>query len=104
VDGHLRFAVGLAAGFLLGVFVHFLSVWGTRPSVQAPEPTRVARDVPSETDNRIGVPAPVERQLVHPVTREVDWYMFTDPTGNQWLIEGMREGVVKPAAYRGELH
>jgi hypothetical protein len=37
------------------------------------------------------------------VTRQVEWYGFTDPAGNQWLIEGYREGVVKPASYHGGL-
>ena len=37
------------------------------------------------------------------ITREVDWYVYTDRAGNQWLIEGTHEGMVKPAAYGGRL-
>jgi hypothetical protein len=29
----------------------------------------------------------------------VDWYVYTDRDGNQWLIEGAREGTVRSAAY-----
>jgi hypothetical protein len=37
------------------------------------------------------------------IFRNVDWYSFTDKQGNQWLIEGLREDVVRPAAYSGDL-
>jgi hypothetical protein len=33
----------------------------------------------------------------------VEWYGFTDRAGNQWLIEGFREGMAKPASYQGDL-
>jgi len=61
VDGHLRFAAGLAAGLILGVFLHFALVW------------------------------------------KVDWVSFTDDAGHQWLVEGIREGLARPAAYYGDL-
>jgi hypothetical protein len=35
--------------------------------------------------------------------RNVDWYNFTDKLGNQWLIEGLRESTVRPAAYSTDL-
>ncbi len=37
------------------------------------------------------------------IQRVVDWYVYTDQDGNQWLIEGTREGMVKPAVYRDGL-
>ncbi len=37
------------------------------------------------------------------IQRVVDWYVYTDRDGNQWLIEGAREGMVKPAVYRDGL-
>ena len=37
------------------------------------------------------------------VFRNVDWYNFTDKEGNQWLIEGLRENIVRPASYSGDL-
>ncbi len=33
------------------------------------------------------------------VVLNVDWYNFTDKQGNKWLVEGLRENMVKPAAY-----
>jgi hypothetical protein len=36
-------------------------------------------------------------------TVEVDWYLFTDRTGNQWLLEGTYAGAVRPAAPAGDL-
>ena len=32
--------------------------------------------------------------------RNVDWYRFTDEQGNQWMVEGLRENIVKPAVYQ----
>ena len=98
VDGRLRFAAGLAAGFVLGLILHFVLVWG-EPSVNGPT-DRVARPeglptVESLTPNRTTYP--------RPVMRNVDWVGFTDQTGNQWLVEGIREGSVQPAAYYGDL-
>ena len=33
------------------------------------------------------------------VIRNVDLYNFTDEQGNQWMLEGLRENVVRPAVY-----
>jgi len=100
-DGRMRFAIGLAAGLILGLGLHFAAVWGSKAPVQGP----VAREVAT-------APAPVERgsggvQRVnvggsHPVTGEVDWYVYTSPSGEQYLVEGVREGLVKTADYRGK--
>jgi hypothetical protein len=93
-DGHLRFAVGLAAGFALGLILHFVLVWGD-PSARAPmSPTAGPVDVPT-----IVYPTRDPR----PVMRNVDWYGFTDQAGRQWLVEGIREGSVRPAVYNGDL-
>jgi len=102
-DGRWRFAVGLAAGFLLGVMLHFALTWGDSAT---PRPTGrpiADRDVPAgaHSDRRVqGFPAP---SASPPIMRNVDWYTFTDQTGNQWLVEGVREGSVRPAAYHGDL-
>ena len=32
-----------------------------------------------------------------------DWYNFTDKQGNKWLVEGLREDIVKPAVYHDGL-
>ncbi len=124
-DRHLRFAVGVAAGLLLGLVFRFVPV--SLPQQNHPSfssPTRsgaagqppVARDVPAGTDGSPGV-VPVggpsnatpSAWPVRPpgdlrqIQRVVDWYVYTDQAGNQWLIEGTREGMVRPAVYRDGL-
>jgi len=118
-DGHLRwgpqtqrmafgvprFAVGVAAGLLLGLVLRFGPVPHEQiSSTNLPSPPLVAGDdVPPGGYDRMGI-TPV-RQPADPrqITREVDWYVYTDRAGNQWLIEGTHEGMVKPAAYGGRL-
>ncbi len=108
-DGHLRqvlqprFAVGLAAGFVLGLALHFVLVRGSKPPAEAPAQPPVAQGVPDERYEWDTFRPTTEARNFGQITRNVDWYAFTDQRGNQWLIEGMREGVVKPAAYDGDL-
>ena len=100
---HLRFVAGVAAGLLIGLVLHFLL-----PSTSAPQGDSVSPDVVvKDTDNQADVE---ERDIPGLVTdpagnvfRNVDWYSFTDQQGNQWLIEGFREDIVRPAAYSGDL-
>jgi hypothetical protein len=105
-DGHLhwvfqpRFAVGLAAGFLLGLTVHFVLARGPTPPGDATAPQPIAKAIPAYEWEGLW---PAEAEPFGHITRNVDWYGFTDEGGNQWLIEGIREGVVKPAAYYGDL-
>jgi len=102
-DGHLRFAVGLAAGFLLGLSLHFVLVWQSRLPGEVDGPAQPSRSV--ARDRATATPSPpLERyDASHRVTREVDWYVVGDGTGNRWLIEGVREGRARPAAYHGGL-
>ncbi len=99
--GGLRFVAGLAAGFLLGLVLHFVLV---RSSTAPNEPP--SEPVPSPWVRAIpetGAVPRIDSERVRPVIRNVDWYTFTDDAGNQWLVEGVREGMVRPAAYRGQL-
>jgi anti-sigma factor RsiW len=103
-DGHLRFAVGLAAGFLLGVILHFSLVWmnGTTDAVETRRGL-VAQNSTTQGSENVKM---VSRSVAAPsrsVTRNVDWYGFTDEAGNRWLVEGVQEGMVRPAVYRGSL-
>ena len=104
IDGRLRFAVGLAAGFVLGLALHFVLVSGAKPPAEMAGPPRIAKSIPPEIDGSVDVVATMNPQASRQVTREVDWYVFTDQSGNPWLIEGLREGMAKPASFRGELH
>jgi hypothetical protein len=63
----------------------------------------VARDTPVQADGLRESWRGLQPRTPDQVTREVEWYGFTDPAGNHWLIEGYREGVVKPASYHGGL-
>jgi hypothetical protein len=116
-DRHLRFAVGVAAGLLLGLVLHFVSLPQSRTPSILPSQPPVAVDVPSGWDRPIemgtqrpnsglGTPPVVPVRApgdLRQIQRVVDWYVYTDQDGNQWLIEGTREGMVKPAVYRDGL-
>lgn len=102
-SGWVRFAVGLAAGILLGIGVHLALSAGEVPDGGTAQPVAMIppggdagrrQETPSEAD---------KNEEGSNVVRNVDWYSFTDDTGNEWLIEGYRENVVRPAAYRGDL-
>jgi anti-sigma factor RsiW len=103
IDGRIRFAVGLAAGLILGLVLHFVAVRGSNAPAQPPGQSRL---VATEALREVGeqtAPVQMARQEVSPpVTRQVDWFVFTSPTGEQWLVEGVREGQVKTAEYRGK--
>jgi hypothetical protein len=103
VDGRLRFAAGLAAGLVIGLFLHFFM-----PLVSAPKGPEVPANMLAQNlDNQINseqftyTQAPTDS--AGDSLRNVDWYSFTDNQGNQWLIEGLREDTVMPAAYYGDL-
>lgn len=98
-DGHLRFVAGLAAGFLLGLGLHFALARDTRPN----EVTTVSPVADAGSGGTEVVPVSQPGRSMQ-VMRKVDWYGFTDATGNQWLIEGIHEGRARPAAYQGEVY
>jgi anti-sigma factor RsiW len=101
INGRLRFAAGLAAGLILGLALHFVAVWGDSGApIPAPRDRQVAVGSTGETGGQM-VSSVAGRQAPRPLTREVDWYVFTGPNGEQWLVEGVREGLVKTADYRG---
>ncbi|MBN1360340.1 MAG: hypothetical protein JW993_07105 [Sedimentisphaerales bacterium] len=99
-DGRLRFAVGLAAGFLLGLVLHFVLISTGAQTGSAPAQPVDGWQARAETE---AAPATLTQARLRPVIRNVDWYGFTDESGNQWLVEGVREGMIRPAAYQGEL-
>jgi hypothetical protein len=103
MDGRLRFAAGLAAGLAIGLILHFVL-----PFISTPQsPDVPANMLAQNTDNQLDTEQVVFPQpLMDPAgnsLRTVDWYSFTDNQGNQWLIEGLRENTVRPAAYYGDL-
>jgi anti-sigma factor RsiW len=111
--GYVRFAVGIAAGLLLGLFLPSVPLLNSQTPSAKPSPPLVAVDVPSGGNGQIEMGSPVRSNgfgasvvPVHSpanprqVTRKVNWYIYTDRNGNQWLIEGTEEGMVKPAVHR----
>ena len=103
-DGHLRFAAGIAAGLVLSLTVQYVLERSAKSAAPSPRSSQIVQDVRSDTMGQTAVAPVVESQGPGGVTREVDWYVFTDAAGDQWLIEGIREGMVKPASYSDELH
>ena len=101
--GHLRFAMGLAAGFVLGLALHFTLVWGGGPQILPAARPPVATDTQPEATGNDGVFPVAFSETARPPVRKVDYYGFTDRQGNQWIVEGVREGVVRPAASYGEI-
>ncbi len=102
IDGRLRFAVGLAAGLILGLALHFVPIWGSRTPIITDQHVPIARDDTPAMGGPVLVKDAISREVSRPVNREVDWYVFTGPNGEQWLVEGVREGLVKTADYRGK--
>ncbi|MBN1805459.1 MAG: hypothetical protein JW837_09425 [Sedimentisphaerales bacterium] len=93
--GFLRFASGVAAGLIIGLTLHY-----TILADSAPQNNQVSPDSINLANNQNPSESvfPLEKEVN--VTRNVDWYSFTDENGHQWLIEGLRESIVKPAVYR----
>jgi hypothetical protein len=94
IGGFLRFAAGVAAGLIIGLALHFTILADSTPrsTPMSPDSPKVA-DIRSPTD--LLYPAQTEENVI----RNVDWYSFTDESGQQWLIEGIRESFVRPAVY-----
>ncbi|MHC4511554.1 MAG: anti-sigma factor family protein [Planctomycetota bacterium] len=95
-------AVGVA-GFLMGLAVHFVL-----PGTSTPQSDPAAADAfVQNVGGVIEFEGPALPDLPADPTgspvRNVDWYSFSDKDGNQWLIEGLRENIVRPAAYYTDL-
>lgn len=97
--GLLRFAAGLAAGFVLGLALHFALIASSSPQPPVIAPVPTARDTDDSANvypQTVPLPPPDDPRNV---IRNVDWYGFTDKNGVRWLIEGYRENKVRPAVY-----
>jgi hypothetical protein len=94
---------GLAAGFVLGLALHFTLVWGGGPQTQPAAGPAFADDTQPKITGADGVVPVVFSDASRPAVRKVDYYSFTDQQGNQWIVEGIREGVVKPVDSYGEI-
>lgn len=103
VGGHIRFAAGLAAGLVIGLALHFALLARSAPPSMPTQPTMVTQDVPYPSGIGKSDVLPVPPDQTRNVIRNVDWFNFTDDDGDQWVVEGLRENIVRPAAYSGDL-
>jgi hypothetical protein len=102
-DGRLRFAVGLAAGLAIGLLLHFVLPFVSTPQSPPAPANMLAQNPDNQMDaEQFAIPEPMTDPAENAL-RNVDWYSFTDKQGNQWLIEGLRENIVTPAVYYGDL-
>lgn len=101
--GLLRFTAGLAAGLVIGLTLHFaLPVRSISKNDVVPE-KMVARSTTNQPDVEGQSTQPFPSNRTPNVSRNVDWYSFTGENGDQWLIEGYRQSIVKPVAYSPDL-
>ncbi len=90
--GIIRFITGLAAGLLIGVsasffYEHFRSgIHKTNLSNQIVD-VKANSTFPTQKDVD---PVPYTPS-VSPVVRDIDWYLYTDDEGGQWVFESIRE-------------
>ncbi len=98
--GYIRFAAGVAAGLIMGFSLHFVLPAGSTSQSGLIPPTTVARD---NVNPPIGRLPNYSADSTRNVVRNVDWYNFTDENGKQWLVEGLRENIVRPAVFNGQI-
>ncbi len=103
VGGRLRFVAGLAAGLVIGLTIHF-----TLPARPIPRNELVSEQPIAKSDVDEPVMEDESLRLLPSnhspeVFRNVDLYSFTDKDGDHWIVEGLRENIVTPAAYNGDL-
>ncbi len=101
--GYARVAVGVAAGFLMGLAVQFVLPGAATPPNEPAAPDAFVRNVGSPMELEVPSFPEFPADSSGNPTRNVDWYNFTDKQGNQWLVEGLRESTVRPAAYYADL-
>lgn len=91
-------AAGLAAGLLLGFVLHGMIVAPDNFVPSMPSPL-----VQSPTNSELFPPLSTTPLVIPGEHRNVDWYTVTEPSGEQWLLEGYRRQQVVPAMYYGDL-
>jgi len=92
--GYLRFTVGLAAGLVIGIALHFTLLARPTPQSSDVPPNAIMTNDVKTPPLLITPPEGTEN-----VIRNIDWFSFTDEAGDQWLVEGLRESIVRPAVY-----
>ena len=101
--GYTRFAAGVAAGLIMGLALHFVLPVVSTPGSDPAGPNIVVRDTESQVNAEQQTFPGLAADPAGEMILNVDWYNFTDKQGNKWLVEGLRENTVRPAAYYGDL-
>ena len=102
LSGWTRYAAGVAAGLIFGITLHFTLLQnssgtnGQGPVSPPPGNTTYAKKL---NDEILYGPPQLQSVPSGAQTRNVDWYRFTDENGKQWIVEGVRENLVRPATY-----
>ncbi len=91
-------AAGLAAGLLFGFLIHGMIVVPSESARPVPSPI-----VQNPTGGESLSPSNSIPMAIPGENRYVDWYTVTEPSGDQWLLEGYRRREVTPAMYYGDL-
>ena len=100
LGGYWRFAAGLAAGIMIGFALHFVLLRDSATQDKSKPPVITARESNDVLRPTLPMPSP---DGTEDIIRNVDWYSFTDQSGDQWLIEGLRQTSARPAVYYGDL-
>lgn len=101
--GWRRFAAGLAAGLIIGAGATvYVLRWIPRMTPDA-QPVAVAGNEGEVTISKPPAGWPDINSTAGNAIREVDLYNFTDASGGQWLVEGLREKHIQPAMYYQDL-
>ena len=98
LNGWIRFAFGAAAGLIFGLALHFILPLMSHTATEPAQPAAPKYVKKIDESILLGTPEMQTEPSGKPA-RNVDWYNFTDDQGNRWMIEGLRENVVRPASY-----
>ena len=103
VGGYMRFASGVAAGLIIGLALHFVLLSNQTLQTERTPSSTVAQNTNNNMNPDIQRASLLQTRNAPGISRNVDWYNFTDEKGNQWLVEGYRENTVRPAVYDGRI-
>lgn len=89
--GVIRFVSGMAAGLLLAFLIQFsmrpAEAIDTGATAGLTPPAPVQASGPDRVLTRAAIDSTT------PVIKDVDYYYYTDESGQRWLIEGYRENI-----------
>ena len=103
IGGYMRFASGVAAGLIIGLALHFVLLSNQTLQTERTPSSTVAQNTNNNMNPDIQRASLLQTRNAPGISRNVDWYNFTDEKGNQWLVEGYRENTVRPAVYDGRI-